>query len=255
MAWARNEVARLEELRLMSYEGLLDSRLAVGEHQQLIAMTEELVSDYPFRERLWGQLMIALYRSGRQADALRAYQRLRTMLGDELGLEPTIAMASLESAILRQDPELDWLGSVNSDRHRHWHSDRSRGAEGSRPGPMVLPRRLDVRPDVGLVGRDAHVQSVMSAIKRVAADEGREIILIAGEAGQGKTALVAEVAQRAHDEGACVLFGHCEEGLAAPYQLFAEALSHFVSHASEDQLVSYVERYGSELARLVPGSG
>ena len=250
MAWARNEVARLEELRLMSYEGLLDSRLAVGEHQQVIAMTEDLVSDYPFRERLWGQLMIALYRSGRQADALRAYQRLRTMLRDELGLEPMIAMASLESAILRQDPDLDWLGQAAIDIATG--TDRSRGAEGSRPDPMVLPRRLDVRPDVGLVGRDAQVQSVMSAVKRVAADDGREIILISGEAGQGKTALAAEVAQRARDEGACVLFGHCEEGLAAPYQLFAEALSHFVSHASEDQLVSYVERYGSELARLVP---
>jgi DNA-binding SARP family transcriptional activator len=251
MAWARNEVARLEELRLMSYEGLLDSRLGVGEHQQLIAMSEDLVSDYPFRERLWGQLMIALYRSGRQADALRAYQRLRTMLRDELGLEPTTAMASLESAILRQDPDLDWLGQSAIDFATG--NDGSPGAEGSRPGPMVLPRRLDVRPDVGLVGRDAHVQSMMSAIKRVAADEGHEIILISGEAGQGKTALVAEVAQRANDDGACVLFGHCEEGLAGPYQLFAEALSHFVSHASEDQLVSYVERYGSELARLVPG--
>jgi DNA-binding SARP family transcriptional activator len=251
MAWARNEVARLEELRLVSYEGLLDSRLAVGEHRQIIAMTEDLVSDYPFRERLWGQLMIALYRSGRQADALRAYQRLRTMLRDEVGLEPTIAMASLESAILRQDPDLDWLGQAAIDIATG--TDNSRGAEGSRPGPMVLPRRLDVRPDVGLVGRDAQVQTMMSAVKRVAAEEGREIVLISGEAGQGKTALAAEVAQRARDDGACVLFGHCEEGLAAPYQLFAEALGHFVGHAGEDQLVSYVARYGSELARLVPG--
>jgi DNA-binding SARP family transcriptional activator len=250
MAWARNEVARLEELRMMSYEGLLESRLAGGEHQQLIATTEDLVREYPFRERLWEQLMIALYRSGRQADALRAYQRLRTMLRDEVGLEPTLALVSLETAILRQDPELDWLGQSGVDSATG--ADRVRGTEGSRPVSTVLPRRLDLRPDVGLVGRDAQVQCMLSAIKRVAADEGREIILIPGEAGQGKTALVAEVARRAREDGARVLFGHCEEGLAAPYQLFAEALGHFVNHASEDQLISYVERYGSELARLVP---
>jgi DNA-binding SARP family transcriptional activator len=250
MAWARNEVARLEELRLMAYEGLQDSRLAVGEHQQVIALAEDLVSDHPFRERFWGQLMIALYRNGRQADALRAYQRLRTMLREELGLEPTIAMASLESSILRQDPDLNWLGHGALDVATG--TDTSRVAEGSSPGHMVLPPRLAMRPDVGLVGRDAEVQSIMSAVKRVAADEGREIVLISGEAGQGKTALAAEVAQLARGDGACVLFGHCEEGLAAPYQLFAEALGHFVSHAGEDQLVSYVERYGSELARLVP---
>jgi DNA-binding SARP family transcriptional activator len=251
MAWARNEVARLEELRLTSYEGLLDARLAGGEHQQLIAMTEDLVSEFPFRERLWGQLMIALYRSGRQADALRVYQRLRTMLGDELGLEPTTALTSLESAILRHEPELDWPDQFSIVTGAG--TDRGRAPRAPGSGTFVLPPRLDVRPDVGLVGRDPQVESLLTAIKRVAADEGREVVLISGEAGQGKTALVAEVARQARNDGACVLFGHCEEGLAAPYQLFAEALGHFISHANEDQLVSYVEQYGSELARLVPG--
>ena len=82
--------------------------------------------------------------------------------------------------------------------------------------------------------------------------EGREVLLISGEAGLGKTTLVAEAARAAFDDGACVLFGHCEEDLATPYQLFAEALGHYVTHAAEDQLLAHVDAHGSELARLVP---
>ena len=90
------------------------------------------------------------------------------------------------------------------------------------------------------------------AFKRVAAGEGREVLLVSGEAGLGKTTLVAEAARAAFDDGACVLFGHCEEDLATPYQLFAEALGHYVTHAPEEQLVAHVDAHGSELARLVP---
>ena len=77
-------------------------------------------------------------------------------------------------------------------------------------------------------------------------------LLISGEAGLGKTTLVAEAARVAFEGGACVLLGHCEEDLATPYQLFAEALGHYVTHAPEDQLLAHVATHGSELARLVP---
>ena len=77
-------------------------------------------------------------------------------------------------------------------------------------------------------------------------------MLVSGEAGLGKTTLVAEAARAAFDAGACVLFGHCEEDLATPYQLFAEALGHYVTHAPEDQLRAHVDAHGSELSRLVP---
>ena len=93
---------------------------------------------------------------------------------------------------------------------------------------------------------------MVDATKRVAGGEGREVLLVSGEAGLGKTTLVAEAARSAFDNGACVLFGHCEEDLATPYQLFAEALGHYVTHAPEDQLLAHVEQHGSELARLVP---
>ena len=117
---------------------------------------------------------------------------------------------------------------------------------------MPLPGRLAVRPTAGVVGRNTEMQTMTDAIKRVAGGEGREVLLISGEAGLGKTTLAAEAARTAFDNGACVLFGHCEEDLATPYQLFAEALGHYVTHAPEEQLLAHVEAHGSELSRLVP---
>ncbi len=127
------------------------------------------------------------------------------------------------------------------------------GGADTDPGTVVpLPGRLAVRPMVGVVGREVEMQAMTDATKRVAGAEGREVLLISGEAGLGKTTLVAEAARAAFETGACVLFGHCEEDLATPYQLFAEALRHYVTHAPEDQLLAHVEEHGSELARLVP---
>jgi class 3 adenylate cyclase len=117
---------------------------------------------------------------------------------------------------------------------------------------IPLPSRLAVRPAVGVVGRATEMLAMTDAAKRVAGGEGREILLVSGEAGLGKTTLVAEAAWVAFETGACVLFGHCEEDLATPYQLFAEALGHYVTYASEDQLLAHVQAYGSELSRLVP---
>jgi class 3 adenylate cyclase len=125
--------------------------------------------------------------------------------------------------------------------------------EGTGTGLAIpLPGSLAVRPAVGVVGRETEVGLMKDATKRVATGEGREVFLVSGEAGLGKTTLVAEAARSAFDDGACVLFGHCEEDLATPYQLFAEALGHYVSHAPEEQLTAHAEAHGSELARLVP---
>ena len=123
---------------------------------------------------------------------------------------------------------------------------------GVRATSIPLPARLAVRPSVGLVGRDAEIQSITEAMKRVGGGAGREVVLISGEAGLGKTTLVAEASRSAFEAGWCVLLGHCEEELATPYQLFAEALGHYVTHAPEDQLVAHVRAHGSELSRLVP---
>jgi DNA-binding SARP family transcriptional activator len=102
------EAARLVELRLAGEEELSDCRLALGEHATLIGDLEQAVSAEPLRERRWAQLMVALYRCGRQADALRAYQRLRTQLGEQLGIEPSPELRTLEERVLLQDPDLAW---------------------------------------------------------------------------------------------------------------------------------------------------
>jgi DNA-binding SARP family transcriptional activator len=100
--------ARLEELRRGAEEDLADVRLALGEHQAAVADLQAGAAAEPLRERRWAQLMLALYRCGRQADALRAYRRLRDLLGRELGIEPSRELAVLEEAILVQKPELSW---------------------------------------------------------------------------------------------------------------------------------------------------
>jgi DNA-binding SARP family transcriptional activator len=104
--FARPEIERLEELRLVAQEERIDARLALGEHAALCPELEALVREHPLRERLRGQLMIALYRSGRQADALNAYSEGRRLLAEELGIEPGGQLRQLERAILRQDPAL-----------------------------------------------------------------------------------------------------------------------------------------------------
>src|ERR671931_806185 len=105
--FAQTEAARLEELRLAVLEDRIEADLALGRHGPLVAELEHLIVQNPFRERLRAQLMLALYRSGRQAEALAVYQRTRRTLVDELGIEPGESLRQLEQAILAHDPSLD----------------------------------------------------------------------------------------------------------------------------------------------------
>ena len=105
------EIARLHELRYSAEERLLQWRLDAGEHELVVVEAELAVNEQPLRERRWAQLMLALYRSGRQAEALRAFSRLCTVLREELGIVPAAELAALEEAILLQRPELDYVMS------------------------------------------------------------------------------------------------------------------------------------------------
>ena len=105
--FAQNEINRLEELHVAALEEGFEARLALGRGAELVAELEALVAEHPLRERLRSQLMVALYRSGRQAEALELYQETRRRLVDELGIEPSPALQRLETAILRQDPALE----------------------------------------------------------------------------------------------------------------------------------------------------
>jgi DNA-binding SARP family transcriptional activator len=122
--FARLEASRLEEARLAAVEELAEAELALGHPAQGLARLEPHVAEHPLRERAWGQIMVALYRLGRQADALSAYRRIRKILREELGLEPTPSLRQLEQQILLQRPEL----------------------EGSRPPEPVRPAGQATRP-------------------------------------------------------------------------------------------------------------
>ena len=104
--FARDESARLHELRTVAREDLVDAELELGRHRKIVGELEALVKEQPLRERLRGQLMIALYRSWRQAEALAAYQDIRRLLAVELGLTPSVELRQLERAILTQDRAL-----------------------------------------------------------------------------------------------------------------------------------------------------
>jgi YVTN family beta-propeller protein len=138
--FAQTEIARLEELRLRALEERIEADLALGRHADLVGELERLVADHPLRERPRGQLMLALYRSGRQAEALQAYQDGRRLLAEELGLEPGTALQQLEQQILTRDPALEAPPVVPPPR-------KERGRE---PAPGPAPPRSRRRLVVAL---------------------------------------------------------------------------------------------------------
>jgi DNA-binding SARP family transcriptional activator len=144
-SFAQAEVARLEESRLAVLEDRIDADLALGAHTALVGELEALAREHPLRERLVGQLMLALYRSGRQADALETYRRTRTHLASELGLEPGPALKVLQGQILEQDPALDTASQL---RVATEALTEKVGLAESRPSGVSLVRPLQ-SPDPG----------------------------------------------------------------------------------------------------------
>ena len=162
-SFARAEAERLATLRLAAVEDLMDAKLAAGHARELIAELEALVLEHPYRERFWAQLMLALYRDDRQADALAAYRRARQRLADELGLEPSEALRGLEEMILLRDPSV---------------SRRAR-----RPA-SVLPALIS-----DIVGREDAIGNVRRLLSKT------RLITLVGPAGIGKTTLATECAR------------------------------------------------------------
>ena len=138
--FVRGEVARLEELRWVTIERRMDLLLRLGRHSEAAGVLSDLVGQMPLRERLREQLVLALYRSGRQADALRAYDAARKTLSEELGLDPGSDLQALERAVLDHDPTLDWVAPERGSTTRG-------SADATRPGDDATAVDLGSRAD------------------------------------------------------------------------------------------------------------
>jgi DNA-binding SARP family transcriptional activator/DNA polymerase III delta prime subunit len=176
----RAEAVRLEELRLAALEDRLDADLGLGRHARLISELQTLVHAYPLSERLYGQLMLALYRAGRRAEALRVYRQARQRLVDEFGLEPGRSLRSLEKAILGDDPTLALPGSG---RVTH-----------ARVQP-VIPRQLPPGSQ-RFTGRRVLLRELRPLYEREGAAAVTTVLAVAGKPGVGKTTLVLHLAHQ-----------------------------------------------------------
>jgi predicted ATPase/DNA-binding SARP family transcriptional activator len=173
--FAQAEIARLGEERVSVLEDRVDADLACGRHGELVGELEEAVGAEPLRERRRAQLMLSLYRSGRQADALRQFQEARRVLGDELGLEPGPELRRLEAAMLAQDPTLD-------------------PAERAAPTVASPHRRSNLRtPLTRTVGRERELADLRALI------DSDRLITIVGPGGVGKTRLAVDTARSVGD--------------------------------------------------------
>src|SRR5690349_8943630 len=241
--FAQPEIRRLEELHIRALECRIDAELALGRHAEVVGELESMLMAGPTREHTAGQLMLALYRCGRQADALDVYQRVRTALAQELGIEPGPALKALQVEILEQAASLDAPAAAGPAKS-------PRGAPSER-ARAPMPTRLRPYGPAAFAGRERELAALRSALAAVASS-GRQAAFVTGEAGIGKTRIVSELARGAHADGVLVLGGRCDDGLGLPYQPFVEVLEHLVVHASAELLQRHIAEYGESVARPAP---
>jgi DNA-binding SARP family transcriptional activator len=229
-SFAQGEIGRLEELRLAILEERIEADLALARHADLVGELEALVADHPLRERLRGQLMLALYRSGRQADALESYQQALRVLTEELGLEPSDVLKDLQRAILAHDPSLQPPNEAEA----------------------VPVLAADTGAAGLFVGRERELHELSSGLDAAIAGAGR-LFLISGEPGIGKSTLAEHLTRRARERGADVLVGRCWEAGGAPaYWPWVQALRAYVRDRDPELLRSQLGRGAPDVAQILP---
>jgi DNA-binding SARP family transcriptional activator len=228
--FAQQDIARLEDLRVAALEQLIEAKLALGAHAEVVGRLETLIAEHPYRERLRAHLMLALYRCDRQADALQVYQDARTTLVEELGIEPSERLRELEQAILVHDPQL--ILHV-----------------------PTAPTAAETAPAAGraaFVGRERELAELGGALDDALAGRGR-LLLLRGEPGIGKSRLAEELIADARARGARVLIGRCWEAGGAPaYWPWVQALRDYVREVKPEQLRAQLGAGAADLAQLLP---
>jgi DNA-binding SARP family transcriptional activator len=222
--FAQGQIARLEELRLVALEERIEADLQLGRHIELVGELEALVAEHPLRERLCRQRMLALYRSGRQAQALQAYQDTRHALVEELGIEPGRELRELHQQILNQASALEL---------------------------EAQPAEASVESRGAFVGRVTELAELAAGLEDALAGHGR-LLLLQGEPGIGKSRLTEQLISSATGRGARILVGRCWEAGGAPaYWPWTHALRAYVRSADPPALRRQLGQDAAEVARVV----
>jgi DNA-binding SARP family transcriptional activator/tetratricopeptide (TPR) repeat protein len=245
--WAVAAVARLVEAHDLASEDRIDAWLALGEHAQAAAELEAMVQARPLRERRWAQLITATYRCGRQADALGAYRQCRAMLAGELGLEPGAELRRLESAVLAQDPSLDWQPATAAVMVPPAAAPGLAETQAAKLQPAAKP------PAHALVGRETELAHLRGRLRQVACGDGGAVVLV-GEPGAGKTTLAEAAAQLAAAAGVRAVWGRCLDAASTPaYWPWSQVLRALPAGtqvaAARQRLDGNVEGKGEDSAR------
>src|SRR5450631_2422427 len=202
LAWLEEQAERLDLFRVQIKRALFEARLAAGEHAQLIPDLDRMIADHPLDENIHAQLMLALYRSGRQADALAMYHRWRRTLDEELGIDPSKVLRDLETAILRQDPELD---APTPAAASHLASPAAAQALASPKMPIPAQLLAAVPAFAGRNAELARLDAILPAVAEAGLPAPAAVVIaaVSGTAGVGKTALALhwahQVAERFPD--------------------------------------------------------
>ncbi|MHA3704194.1 BTAD domain-containing putative transcriptional regulator [Jatrophihabitans sp. YIM 134969] len=229
------EATRLHELRLIAHELATELDLELGRHLQVVQTLPPLIVAEPLREPLRAALMLALYRSGRPADALRVFDEGRSLLAEHLGLDPDVQLQQLQARILRQDPALDLavpasVAPVAADTVRE-------------------PTALDAER---LVGRSAEVGGLSATLSRVATG-ATEFVALVGEAGMGKSRLAEELSRIARARGHVVAWGRCWQHEGAPALWpWRQVLRELATRMPDDVLADAMTGRAAAVATVVP---
>ena len=241
--WLEARRRELEDIRLQALELIARAGLHLGGAQlsSVERHARALIEAEPYRESGYVLLMEALAAEGNVAEGLRVFDRLRTLLRDELGTSPSPGTIETYERLLHP---------AGRRRAMAAEAEPDTGAvEGAR---VPLPPELAARSSGPLVGRVAELEELQELWLGAGTRGSGRVVLLTGDPGIGKTRLVAEIARRAHDAGAFVLAGRSPEEALVPYQPFVEALRHYFMSVSARELRSSAREYGSELIRLVP---